>query len=101
MAVLETGDLTIPTQILDPWLKNVSDGAVVPQLSGATPMKFGAGEAFIFDIGEAEYVGEGSQKGPSTITSRTQDRKSTRLNSSHVAISYAVFCLKKKNKRQK
>src|SRR5207253_4965205 len=28
---------------------------------------------------------------------RDQDRKSTRLNSSHVAISYAVFCLKKKN----
>src|SRR5690625_6941911 len=27
---------------------------------------------------------------------RRQDRKSTRLNSSHVAISYAVFCLKKK-----
>src|SRR3989442_7131683 len=27
------------------------------------------------------------------------DRKSTRLNSSHVRISYAVFCLKKKNKR--
>src|SRR5215510_10775136 len=29
-----------------------------------------------------------------------EDRKSTRLNSSHVAISYAVFCLKKKNKEQ-
>src|SRR5690606_40232692 len=28
----------------------------------------------------------------------TLDRKSTRLNSSHVKISYAVFCLKKKNK---
>src|SRR5207253_5938020 len=28
----------------------------------------------------------------------TEDRKSTRLNSSHVAISYAVFCLKKKKK---
>src|SRR5690625_6034335 len=28
----------------------------------------------------------------------TRDRKSTRLNSSHVAISYAVFCLKKKKK---
>src|SRR5690606_41889246 len=27
------------------------------------------------------------------------DRKSTRLNSSHVKISYAVFCLKKKNRR--
>src|SRR5690625_6805143 len=30
-----------------------------------------------------------------------QDRKSTRLNSSHVAISYAVFCLKKKNKQRR
>src|SRR5207253_10395991 len=29
------------------------------------------------------------------------DRKSTRLNSSHVAISYAVFCLKKKNNTKK
>src|SRR5690625_5670671 len=28
----------------------------------------------------------------------SKDRKSTRLNSSHVAISYAVFCLKKKNR---
>src|SRR5256885_16642908 len=28
----------------------------------------------------------------------SQDRKSTRLNSSHLVISYAVFCLKKKNK---
>src|SRR5205814_6915041 len=28
---------------------------------------------------------------------RPQDRKSTRLNSSHLGISYAVFCLKKKN----
>src|SRR5207249_9054169 len=28
---------------------------------------------------------------------RRRDRKSTRLNSSHVSISYAVFCLKKKN----
>src|SRR5438477_5320616 len=29
------------------------------------------------------------------------DRKSTRLNSSHMSISYAVFCLKKKKKKQK
>src|SRR5256885_9582242 len=29
-----------------------------------------------------------------------QDRKSTRLNSSHLVISYAVFCLKKKNKQR-
>src|SRR5437868_13011069 len=30
-----------------------------------------------------------------------KDRKSTRLNSSHVSISYAVFCLKKKKKKKK
>src|SRR5690606_41892989 len=30
-----------------------------------------------------------------------QDRKSTRLNSSHVKISYAVFCLKKKKKKKR
>src|SRR5437773_9049137 len=32
---------------------------------------------------------------------RTLDRKSTRLNSSHITISYAVFCLKKKKKKKK
>src|SRR2546429_2391892 len=32
---------------------------------------------------------------------RGEDRKSTRLNSSHGYISYAVFCLKKKNKTEK
>src|SRR5205814_3360812 len=30
-----------------------------------------------------------------------EDRKSTRLNSSHLGISYAVFCLKKKNNKEK
>src|SRR5690625_3049620 len=35
-----------------------------------------------------------------TLTEQAgEDRKSTRLNSSHVAISYAVFCLKKKTKK--
>src|SRR5947209_16535405 len=32
---------------------------------------------------------------------RLRDRKSTRLNSSHANISYAVFCLKKKKKQKK
>src|SRR5438045_9190247 len=32
---------------------------------------------------------------------RRKDRKSTRLNSSHLGISYAVFCLKKKKKKKK
>src|SRR5205814_10330639 len=33
-------------------------------------------------------------------TSPPRDRKSTRLNSSHLGISYAVFCLKKKKKKK-
>src|SRR5690606_41082871 len=38
---------------------------------------------------------------PETCESaRSKDRKSTRLNSSHVKISYAVFCLKKKKKQR-
>src|SRR5690554_7103649 len=35
------------------------------------------------------------------LTIFLKDRKSTRLNSSHVRISYAVFCLKKKKKKKK
>src|SRR3989442_3228653 len=38
--------------------------------------------------------------GSPAFAARGQDRKSTRLNSSHVRISYAVFCLKKKKKRK-
>src|SRR5690625_1287402 len=48
-----------------------------------------------FDIGLKEWDDRGV-----TETSSERDRKSTRLNSSHVAISYAVFCLKKKKRKQ-
>src|SRR5690606_41647618 len=44
-------------------------------------------------------------KGRNMVSSRgpdkRRDRKSTRLNSSHVKSSYAVFCLKKKNKKMR
>src|SRR5205814_6101592 len=36
-----------------------------------------------------------------TDETEVEDRKSTRLNSSHLGISYAVFCLKKKKKKRK
>src|SRR5437868_11472123 len=42
---------------------------------------------------EPHGVGQFGNKHPHAL-----DRKSTRLNSSHVSISYAVFCLKKKNR---
>lgn len=73
MALLTSGALNLPPQKLDPWLGKVSNGSSVATLSGAIPMKFGVGESFTFDIGEAEYVGEGANKGASdpTITTKT------------------------------
>src|SRR5438067_3999256 len=40
--------------------------------------------------------GRATRQRPPQFCSHLRDRKSTRLNSSHVSISYAVFCLKKK-----
>src|SRR5690625_4561293 len=51
---------------------------------------------------KVERVSEELQKrtGLDTVIENDADRKSTRLNSSHVANSYAVFCLKKKKKNR-
>src|SRR3712207_6874942 len=46
-----------------------------------------------------EVPGRADGRGPARGRERAGDRKSTRLNSSHANISYAVFCLKKKKKR--
>src|SRR5437870_9667920 len=46
-------------------------------------------------------AGSGGHKDTDYLDDRRVDRKSTRLNSSHVAISYAVFCLKKKKRKYK
>src|SRR5699024_12698860 len=55
---------------------------------------FGAQYAYTFDGGE---IGTLETENFNAATAFVQiDRKSTRLNSSHVSISYAVFCLKKK-----
>ena len=75
MTALTTGDLTLPDHIMDPWLKKVQAGSTVATLSGAIPMKFGVGNSMTFDIGEAEYVGEGANKGASTITPTTKTVK--------------------------
>src|SRR5256885_12320880 len=47
----------------------------------------------------AEVLRIGTGTAPEAVGHDHQDRKSTRLNSSHLVISYAVFCLKKKNTR--
>jgi len=75
MATLQTTALNLPNEILDPWLGKVQYGSVVAALSNSTPMKFGNGSYMTFDIGEAEYVGEGANKGGSTITPTTVSTK--------------------------
>jgi hypothetical protein len=72
MAVMDTGDIQIPDQIFAPWLGKVNNGSAVAALSGAIPMQFGPGSTMTFDIGEAEYVGEGANKGASTVTPTTK-----------------------------
>src|SRR6267143_1839015 len=61
-------------------------GALTPFLRGARLVRPFAGDGVPRDADALVVLGGG-------------DRKSTRLNSSHSSISYAVFCLKKKNNR--
>src|SRR5687768_17947617 len=64
----------------------------------------------LFDHGRTRVEGRGGRSARPACYARTlcrkpaaagRDRKSTRLNSSHGYISYAVFCLKKKKKKKK
>src|SRR3712207_6931006 len=52
------------------------------------------------DAYKNDLVGNISQLALHLLTHFSKDRKSTRLNSSHANISYAVFCLKKKKKSE-
>src|SRR5690625_6994978 len=96
----------IPVQICNSYPKTIAEGRIkYPCLFGhiykraviishelvscqrvalLTQGRIGIGTERVYRVIEHEHV---------------QDRKSTRLNSSHVAISYAVFCLKKKNSK--
>src|SRR5437764_10843939 len=66
------------------------------------------GHAVVADFGVARAVSASAARSELTQTGacgrgadRPRDRKSTRLNSSHRCISYAVFCLKKKKEQKK
>src|SRR5689334_24332836 len=58
-----------------------------------TGLQRGVDENSVVD-GQAGRLGQGD------VRRHPEDRKSTRLNSSHSSISYAVFCLKKKKKNE-
>src|SRR5438876_865686 len=65
----------------------VSHGLLGIGVSGARPQSASRPVPLVTGFGFKPMVGS---------MQRTRDRKSTRLNSSHPSISYAVFCLKKK-----
>src|SRR5699024_12355884 len=73
-----------------------SNGELEADLTGPKTIEAGDSTEFVL-----ETTAESEVPGPVDVTvdlpEGTSDRKSTRLNSSHVSISYAVFCLKKKN----
>src|SRR5690625_5365026 len=71
--------------------------------TGSLPVQVGFDELGLplsevtFVVVDLETTGGSATRDAITEVGAVKDRKSTRLNSSHVAISYAVFCLKKKN----
>lgn len=68
----DTGVLELPAQRMEAWAKDVMNGSSVATLSGQIPMIFGPGEAFVFDSGEAELVGESAQKSSNDVTPAKQ-----------------------------
>src|SRR5689334_24419365 len=72
--------------------------SIRPPFGGGIRPPFGGGirPPFVSPVGEPA----GSATTPGGAPAGGTDRKSTRLNSSHSSISYAVFCLKKKKKKR-
>src|SRR5262245_62634364 len=61
-------------------------------------LDLGLGRRGGLDLGRSLLALVGGLVGSHALGLSLEDRKSTRLNSSHLGISYAVFCLKKKKK---
>src|SRR5205085_11394924 len=74
----------------------ISSATTPSRSSGATAAVWRSAASATAGRSRSTRASTPSTSSPSTTTYR--DRKSTRLNSSHSQISYAVFCLKKKNK---
>src|SRR5215471_11873177 len=82
-----------PEKVLDP------EPGLRIELGGAAKLGSSKVEGRIEDPGAHIEERYGPPPGLSIQAEQQEDRKSTRLNSSHVEISYAVFCLKKKKKQ--
>src|SRR3712207_7929751 len=71
---------------------------VEPQEEDDDRAERAVGDAVAVEVVQVEAEDEGDEQPEQDARQRAGDRKSTRLNSSHANISYAVFCLKKKKK---
>src|SRR5690625_6148807 len=85
-------------------IAHAADKVISGELNEHFPLvvwQTGSGTQSNMNVNEVlSYVGNEwlKEQNSELVLHPNEDRKSTRLNSSHVAISYAVFCLKKKKK---
>src|SRR5690606_1481944 len=86
------------TTKLDEFAKAVNEGAIINKIVSevitGSPIRGGRPGTTAIREGNKWVIN--GRKAYATCSPELEDRKSTRLNSSHVKISYAVFCLKKK-----
>src|SRR2546427_8125711 len=85
-----------PRSTLFPYTTLFRSGVVLDTLKAATERR-----PYVSQVISVRSIGESSFVSQDRRTTFLIDRKSTRLNSSHSQISYAVFCLKKKKKTTK
>src|SRR3712207_7263566 len=85
------------TLFRSPKLPDVIPGGAPNNPMGVAAMTLSGGEYAIHGTNRPESIGKFASYGCIRMLNQ-EDRKSTRLNSSHANISYAVFCLKKKNR---
>src|SRR2546426_5843245 len=90
-----------PRSTLFPYTTLFRSGLGTRSQRGAVLADDHRGDALGQQLGLDGIAGEGAlPRDPVQPQLLAQDRKSTRLNSSHLVISYAVFCLKKKKKQK-
>src|SRR5690606_42083144 len=81
---------------------SLHDALPISSIAEIEPIPQGLGNVRAGHLIDAGQIGQGARDLEHTVIGAGReieaDRKSTRLNSSHVKISYAVFCLKKKNR---
>src|SRR5256885_10667231 len=98
---LHSGDFVVTAEITPPVSTDpaefISRALPLKGLATAVNVTDGAGaRVHLSSLAAAHFLVQNGIEPIFQMTCR-EDRKSTRLNSSHLVISYAVFCLKKKN----